>query len=233
MPSTTSGASLNPSSSSQKRNRHDYGRGQSVTEGQGLVDYSQTDKLCHSEAYNTFSLSKRSDTITRSLSGHLQSQPEGIQQGFAAEIVPDPCRSMENLPQFLAYCKKTPEPFQNLKVTHWMASVDGKEKDDALNSRMEEKQPLTTQESAKNCLSSQQQQFQCEKEATGSEQGQRQSTSYKTLQPGLQNPKDSARFHGKCISDCQNNDGITEKGGIQVKISEMIFAFYIPSQTYK
>ncbi|MBW0537366.1 hypothetical protein O181_077081 [Austropuccinia psidii MF-1] len=45
MPSTRSGASYNPSSSSQKGNRHDYGRRQSVTEGQGSVDDSQKLKL--------------------------------------------------------------------------------------------------------------------------------------------------------------------------------------------
>ncbi|MBW0539512.1 hypothetical protein O181_079227 [Austropuccinia psidii MF-1] len=41
-------------------------------------------------------------------------------------------------------------------------------------------------------------------------------------QPGLQNPKHSEGCHGKCISDGQNNDGITEKGGSQIKISETI-----------
>ncbi|MBW0552765.1 hypothetical protein O181_092480 [Austropuccinia psidii MF-1] len=105
-----------------------------------------------------------------------------------------------------------------------MESIDGKEKHDAFNRRMEGKQPSTTQESAKNSPSSQQKQFQREKAATSSEQGQRQSTSYKNLQPGLQglqNPKDSARCHGKCISDGQNNDGISEKGGSQTKISKM------------
>ncbi|MBW0508329.1 hypothetical protein O181_048044 [Austropuccinia psidii MF-1] len=79
MPSTRSGASYNPSSSSQKFHRHDYGRRQSVTEEQGSVNESQTDKLFHSEADNTFLPSNRADTTTRSLSGHLQSNPEGIQ----------------------------------------------------------------------------------------------------------------------------------------------------------
>ncbi|MBW0513964.1 hypothetical protein O181_053679 [Austropuccinia psidii MF-1] len=87
---------------------------------------------------------------------------------------------------------------------------------------MEEKQPSTTQASAKNSPSSQKQQFQGEKAATSTEQGQRKSTSHKALQPGLQNPKYSAGCHGKCISDGQNNDGIAEKGGSQIKISEMI-----------
>ncbi|MBW0588841.1 hypothetical protein O181_128556 [Austropuccinia psidii MF-1] len=103
-----------------------------------------------------------------------------------------------------------------------MSSIDGKEKYDSLNSRMEEKQPSTTQASAKNSPSSQQQKFQHEKEATSSEQGQRQSNSYKTLQPVLQNPKDSAGYHGNCIPDGQNNDEITEKGGSPFEISEMI-----------
>ncbi|MBW0581266.1 hypothetical protein O181_120981 [Austropuccinia psidii MF-1] len=87
---------------------------------------------------------------------------------------------------------------------------------------MEEKQPSTNQESAKNSPNSQQQQFQHEKAAASSKQGQRQGTSHKTLQTGLQDTKDSAECHGKCISDGQNNDGVTEKGGSHLKISEMI-----------
>ncbi|MBW0542784.1 hypothetical protein O181_082499 [Austropuccinia psidii MF-1] len=103
-----------------------------------------------------------------------------------------------------------------------MASIDGKEKHDAFNSRMEEKQPSTTQASSKNSPTIQQEQFQCEEAATSSEKGQRQGTSHKALKQGLQNSKDSAGCHEKCISDGQNNNGITEKGGSQIKISEMI-----------
>ncbi|MBW0581076.1 hypothetical protein O181_120791 [Austropuccinia psidii MF-1] len=103
-----------------------------------------------------------------------------------------------------------------------MASIDGKEENDSLNSRMEEKQPSITQISAKNSPSGQQQQFKCEKAAKSSEKGQRKGTSNKTLQPGLQDSKDSTGWHGKCISDGQNNDGITKEGGSQIKISEMI-----------
>ncbi|MBW0588510.1 hypothetical protein O181_128225 [Austropuccinia psidii MF-1] len=103
-----------------------------------------------------------------------------------------------------------------------MESIYGKEENDAFNSRMEEKQPTTTKGSAKISPSSQQQKLQREKAAPSSEQGKRQGTSHKTLQPGLQNPKDLEGFHSKCISDGQNNDGITEKGGSQIKISEMI-----------
>ncbi|MBW0553485.1 hypothetical protein O181_093200 [Austropuccinia psidii MF-1] len=92
-------------------------------------------------------------------------------------------------------------------------AIDGKEKIDAFNSRMEEKQPFTTQVSTKNSPSIQKKQFQSEKEATSSEQGKSQSTSHKTSQPELQNTKDSAGFHGKCNSDVHKNDGIAEKGG--------------------
>ncbi|MBW0590381.1 hypothetical protein O181_130096 [Austropuccinia psidii MF-1] len=97
MPSTRSGASYNPSRSSQKGHRRYYGRIQSVTEGQGLVDDLQIKKLCHSEADNTVLPSKRYYNATRSLSGHLQSHPEGLQQCIAAQRVPDPFRSVEKL----------------------------------------------------------------------------------------------------------------------------------------
>ncbi|MBW0561231.1 hypothetical protein O181_100946 [Austropuccinia psidii MF-1] len=103
-----------------------------------------------------------------------------------------------------------------------MASIDGKEEHDTFSSRMEEKQTSTTQASAKKSPSIQKQQFQREKAAPSSNQGKTQGTSYKTLKPGLQNLKHSAGCHGECISDGQNNDGITEKGGSQVKISERI-----------
>ncbi|MBW0469783.1 hypothetical protein O181_009498 [Austropuccinia psidii MF-1] len=70
MPSTTSGASYNPSSSSQKGYRHNYGRSQYVTEEQGSMNRTQTCKLWHCEAYNTVLPSKIADTTTRRLSGH-------------------------------------------------------------------------------------------------------------------------------------------------------------------
>ncbi|MBW0531036.1 hypothetical protein O181_070751 [Austropuccinia psidii MF-1] len=94
MPSTRSGASYNPSSRSQKGHRHDYGRSQSVKEGQGSVNDFQINELCHSEADKTVLPSTRAATATRSLSGHLQSHPEGLQQCTAAQRVPDPCRSV-------------------------------------------------------------------------------------------------------------------------------------------
>ncbi|MBW0575105.1 hypothetical protein O181_114820 [Austropuccinia psidii MF-1] len=96
MPSTRSGASYNPSRSSQKGHRHDYGRSQSFMEGQGSVDDLQINELSHSEADNTILPSNRAYTATRSLSGHLKSHPEGLQQCIAAQRVPDLCISVEN-----------------------------------------------------------------------------------------------------------------------------------------
>ncbi|MBW0528321.1 hypothetical protein O181_068036 [Austropuccinia psidii MF-1] len=96
MPSDRSGASYSPSSSSQKGHRRDYGRSQSVTEGQGSVYDLQINKLCHSEAYNTILPSNRADTAPKSLSRRLESQPKGLQQFIAAQRVPDPCRSVKN-----------------------------------------------------------------------------------------------------------------------------------------
>ncbi|MBW0589702.1 hypothetical protein O181_129417 [Austropuccinia psidii MF-1] len=96
MPSTRSRASYKPSSSSQKGHRCDYGRSQSDREGQGSVKDFHNNKLFNSEADDTIIPSKRADTATRSLSGHLQSQPEGLQQDTVEQRVPDPCRSVEN-----------------------------------------------------------------------------------------------------------------------------------------
>ncbi|MBW0552888.1 hypothetical protein O181_092603 [Austropuccinia psidii MF-1] len=141
MPSTRSGSSYNPSRSSQKGHRRDYGRIQSVKEGQGSVDDLQINKLCHSEADNTFLPSKRDETATRSLSEHIQIQPEGLQQCTAAQRVPDPCRSVKKLHEFLADCEKIPGPSQHLQVTQWMASIDGKEEHDTFNIKMEETNP--------------------------------------------------------------------------------------------
>ncbi|MBW0528682.1 hypothetical protein O181_068397 [Austropuccinia psidii MF-1] len=124
MTSNRSGASYKPSSSSQKGHRCGYCRSQSVTEEQGSVNGSETDKLCHSEADNTVLHSNRADAATRSLSEHIQSQPEGLQQCITAQRVPDPCRSVEKLHEFLLDCEKLPGPSQHLQVTQWMESID-------------------------------------------------------------------------------------------------------------
>ncbi|MBW0505620.1 hypothetical protein O181_045335 [Austropuccinia psidii MF-1] len=133
--------SCNCSSSSQKGYRCDYGRSQSVTEGQGSVNGSKTGKLCHSEADDTFLPSNRAYTSTRSPSGHVQSQTEGLQQCISAHRVSDPCISVEKLHEFLPECEKHPGPSQHLKVTQCMALIDGKEKHDSLNRRMEGNNP--------------------------------------------------------------------------------------------
>ncbi|MBW0524429.1 hypothetical protein O181_064144 [Austropuccinia psidii MF-1] len=206
MPSTRSEASSNHSSSSQKGHRCDYGRRHSVTEGQGSVDDFQMNKLCHSEADNTILPSNRAETATRWRSGHLQSHPEGLKQCTAAQRVPDPCRSVEKLHEFLLDCEKVPGPSQHLQVTQLMASIDGKEENDALNSRMEKKQPSTTQTSAKNSPSGQHQQCQREKAATSSEQGQRKSTSYKTLQPGLQDAMENVFQMARTMIELQKKE---------------------------
>ncbi|MBW0538700.1 hypothetical protein O181_078415, partial [Austropuccinia psidii MF-1] len=132
-------SSYNPSSNSQKGHGRDYGRSQSVKEGEGSVDDPQINKSCYSEADNTILTSNRAETTTRSLSRNIKRQPEGLKQFIAAQRVPDPCRSVEKLHEFLQDCEKIPGPSQHLKVTQWMASIDGKEEHDASNSRMEGK----------------------------------------------------------------------------------------------
>ncbi|MBW0561471.1 hypothetical protein O181_101186 [Austropuccinia psidii MF-1] len=117
MPSTRSGGSYKLSSSSQKGHRRDYGRNQSDTEGQGSVKDFQNNELFNSKADDTISPSQRTDTATRSLSGHLQSKPEGLKQCTATQRVPDPCRSVEKLNELIPDCKKIPGSSQHLQVT--------------------------------------------------------------------------------------------------------------------
>ncbi|MBW0582247.1 hypothetical protein O181_121962 [Austropuccinia psidii MF-1] len=226
MPSTRSGGSYKPTSSSQKGHRCDYGKRQSDTEGQASVKDFHNNKLSNSDSDDTLLHSKRADISNRSLSEHLQSQPEGFQQCTAAQRVPDPFRSVEKLHEFIPDCKEIPGASPHLKVTQWMASIDGKEEYDAFNSKMEEKQPSTNKANAKTSPSGQQQQFQREKAATSSKQGQREGTTSKTLQPGLQDSKESAGCQGTCVSDGQNHYGIREEGGIQIKIPKMIYDIF-------
>ncbi|MBW0569116.1 hypothetical protein O181_108831 [Austropuccinia psidii MF-1] len=124
---TESGASYEPTSSSQKGHSRDHGRSQSDTEGQGSVKDFHNNELSNSEADDTILPSKRAETATGSLSGHLQSQPEGLQQCTLAQRVPDPFISVEKLHELIPYCKKIPGSSQHLKFTQWMASIDGKE----------------------------------------------------------------------------------------------------------
>ncbi|MBW0581205.1 hypothetical protein O181_120920 [Austropuccinia psidii MF-1] len=81
----------------------------------------------HSEADNTILPSKRADTATTSLCGHIQSQPQCIQQCTSVQGVPDPCRPVEELHEFLPDCEKIPGPSQYLQIAQWMASIDGEE----------------------------------------------------------------------------------------------------------
>ncbi|MBW0548368.1 hypothetical protein O181_088083, partial [Austropuccinia psidii MF-1] len=135
-------------------------RSQPGTERKGSVDDFQTTKKGHYDADNTILPSQRADTATRSPSGHIQSQPQSLQQCPAVPGVPDPCISVEKLHEFLPDCEKIPGPSKYLQIFAWMASIYGEEKHDALDTTMEEKQPSTTQGSAKNSPSGQQQKLQ-------------------------------------------------------------------------
>ncbi|MBW0513769.1 hypothetical protein O181_053484 [Austropuccinia psidii MF-1] len=70
-----------------------------------------------------------------------------------------------------------------------MASIDGKEEHDAFNIIMEEKQPSTTQASGKNSLSSQKQQFHCEKAATSLKKGKGKAPTTNPHIQGYRIPK--------------------------------------------
>ncbi|MBW0584454.1 hypothetical protein O181_124169 [Austropuccinia psidii MF-1] len=110
------------------------------------------------------------------------------------------------LQEFLPDCEKVPGPSQHLQVTQWMTSIDGKEEHHTLNSRMDEKQPTTTQTSAKDSPSGQQKQFQSEKAATSSEQGKRKGTSHKTLQSGLQDAMENVFQMARTMMELQKKE---------------------------
>ncbi|MBW0495464.1 hypothetical protein O181_035179 [Austropuccinia psidii MF-1] len=150
------------------------------------------------------------DRATRSLSGHLQSQTEPIQQCTSRQGVSNPSRPLEKLHELLTDCEKVSGPSQYSQVTEWMVATDGKKERDDFNKRMEEQKPSITQTIPKTKASGHQQQCQHEKAATSSGQGKRKITSNKSIQPGLQNPKYLTRCHVTCVSEVQNYDGNSE-----------------------
>ncbi|MBW0549366.1 hypothetical protein O181_089081, partial [Austropuccinia psidii MF-1] len=109
-----------------------------MAEGQGSVNESQTEKLCHCEADSTILPSKRAETATRNLSGHIKSQPEGIQKCTSTQRVSNSSTPLKKLHELLPDCEKVSEPYQYFHITEWVASNDGKEAQAAVDSRMEE-----------------------------------------------------------------------------------------------
>ncbi|MBW0554902.1 hypothetical protein O181_094617 [Austropuccinia psidii MF-1] len=234
MPLTRSGASYNPSRSSQNGHRCDYGRSHLATEGQRSVDDFQINKLCHSEADNTVLPLNRADNTTRSLSGHLKSQPEGLQQCIAAQIVPDPCRSVEKLHELLPECEKIPGPSQHLQVTQWMASIDGKEEHDAFNSRMEEKNPPPTKQVPKTAPIASRSNSNVKKQLQAQNKGKGKAPATKPYSQGYIIPKIEQDAMENVFQMARTMMKLQKKGGRQIKISEMISdIFYSIPELYE
>ncbi|MBW0462923.1 hypothetical protein O181_002638 [Austropuccinia psidii MF-1] len=119
---------------------------------------------------STFLPSNRIKFTTTSLSGHIQSQPEGSQRCTSAQRVPNYRRPLEKLHELSPDCEKVAGPSQYLKVTEWVAYIDVNEEHDRFQSRMEGKQLSMTQKSVKTNHRVQKKKFQHEKAATSSEQ---------------------------------------------------------------
>ncbi|MBW0579361.1 hypothetical protein O181_119076 [Austropuccinia psidii MF-1] len=231
MPSTRSGESYKPSNSSQKGNRCDYGRGQSDTEVQGSVKALHNSKLSNSEADDTIVPSKRADTTTRSLSGHLQSQPEGLQQCTAAQRVPDPCRSVEKLHELIPDCKKISGSSQHLQVTQWMASIDGKEEYDAFNSRMEEKQPTTpkqVQRPAPVAISSN---SNVKKQPQAQNKGKGKEPAIKPYSQGYRIPKIQQDSMKNVFQMARTMMELQKKEEARLRFQKQFLTYLIPSQS--
>ncbi|MBW0496631.1 hypothetical protein O181_036346 [Austropuccinia psidii MF-1] len=110
-----------------------------IAEAQGSVNESQTENLCCLEAYTTILPSSRAETSTRSLNGHMKSNPECIQKFTSTQRGSNSRRSLENLHEVLPDCEKASGPYQYFQVTEWRESIYEKEVNNAFNSRIEEK----------------------------------------------------------------------------------------------
>ncbi|MBW0544437.1 hypothetical protein O181_084152 [Austropuccinia psidii MF-1] len=222
MPSKRSGASYNPSRSSQKGYRHDYGRSQSVTEGQGSVNESQIDRLCHSDTNNPFPLQTQLKIPQQAFVKIYKSSQKAYNNALQhkeyqilADLWKNCMNSSLTVRKFLGNQK-------TCKLLNGWNPLMEKKKMILLTAEWRKNNPPPPKQVPKNSPNSQKKQFQCKKAVTSSGKGLRKSTSYKALQPGIHNPKDSAGCHGKCVSDGQNYCGISEKGGSKINISERI-----------
>ncbi|MBW0588712.1 hypothetical protein O181_128427 [Austropuccinia psidii MF-1] len=106
-----------------------------------------------------------------------------------------------------------------------MASIDGKEKHDSLDTRMEENKPSTTQTSVKNSPSGQQQQFQREKAASSSKQGKMEGTSPKALQPRIQDAMGNVFQMARAMME------LRKKAEARLKFQKCFLTYLIPSQS--
>ncbi|MBW0509432.1 hypothetical protein O181_049147 [Austropuccinia psidii MF-1] len=233
MPSTRSGASYNPSCSSQKGHRHDYGRSQSVAEGQKSVDDSQSSRAIHSEAYNTVLTSNRAEPpqeasvdIYKASQKAYNNALQHKEYQILADLGKNCMNSYLTVRKFLGHpntCKLLNGWHPLMEKNMILLTEEWRKNNPPPPIKVPKAAPVASSSNSNVKKQPQDQNKGKGKEpATRSEQGQRQGTSHKALQPRLQNPKDSAGCYGKCIPDGQNNDGITEKGGRQIKISAMI-----------
>ncbi|MBW0500592.1 hypothetical protein O181_040307 [Austropuccinia psidii MF-1] len=232
MPSTRTGASYNPSSSSQKGYTCDYGRSQSVTQGQGSVNGSQTDKLCHYQAYNTVLPSTRADTSTRILNGHLQSQPEGIQQCIPAQRVPDPYGSLEKLHEFLPDCEKIPGASQHLQVTQLIESIDGKEEHDVFNSRMEEKNPPPPMQVPRAGPVARSSNSNVKKQPKAQKKGKGKAPATKPYSQGYRIPKIWQDAMENVFQIARTKMELQKKDKARLKYQQLFLIFWIAFQTW-
>ncbi|MBW0573240.1 hypothetical protein O181_112955, partial [Austropuccinia psidii MF-1] len=129
------------------------------------------------------------ETATRSVSGHMKSQAEGLQQCIAAQRVPDPCRSVEKLHGFLTDSEKIPGPSQHLQVTQLMESIDGKEKHDSFNSRMEENNTPPPKQVPKTAPVASRSNSNVKKQPKAQDKGKGKAPATKTYSQGYRIPK--------------------------------------------
>ncbi|MBW0473596.1 hypothetical protein O181_013311 [Austropuccinia psidii MF-1] len=123
MPSTRSGASYNSSSSSQKGYRRDYGRSQSVTQGQRSVNASQVQNYAILKLIILFHLQteltpphEASVDLYKASQKAYNNALQHKEYKILADLWKNCINSYLNVKKYMGH----------LQVTQWMESIDGK-----------------------------------------------------------------------------------------------------------
>ncbi|MBW0579717.1 hypothetical protein O181_119432 [Austropuccinia psidii MF-1] len=127
----------------------------------------------------------------------------------------------KKLHEFLPDCGKIPGPSQHLQVTQWMASIDGKEEHDALNSRMEEKNPPPPKQVPKTAPIASSSNPNVKKQLKAQNKGRGKVPATKPYTQDYRIPKIQQDAMENVFQMARTMIEL-KKGGSQIKISEMI-----------
>ncbi|MBW0541528.1 hypothetical protein O181_081243 [Austropuccinia psidii MF-1] len=216
MPSTRSGASYKPSSSFQKGHRRDYGRSQSDKEGQGSVKDFDNKNCPILKLMTLFYLQKELTPPQEASVDIYKASKKAYNnelQHKEYQILADLWKNCMN--SYLTVRKLLGHPNTCKLLNGWHPLMEKKNMM-LLTAEWRKNNPQPPKQVPRPAaIPMGKGSHKLKTRAKGRHQPQ-------ALQPGIQDSKDSAGCHGKGVSDGQNHDGITEEGGSQIKIPEMM-----------